>query len=186
MIDTVLKYLQQELNAYLAPGGEPAGDEARVEFPAAEPAESVQLPLNRVVPLLIRIEEEKTVRFADRYLRSRGSAEQPEYTSAPPAVPLHLYVLFIARFSDYLTGAKHLSSVIRFFQGRPALTPPNLPEIVAELHTPSFTVQNEIWSTLKAPQHPAVMYKITMLLLESETVTGGKVIQEVHTKLIQN
>ena len=128
----------------------------------------------------------KTVRFADRYLRSRGSAEQPEFTSAPPAVPLHLYVLFIARFSDYLTGAKHLSSVIRFFQGRPVLTPPNLPEIVAELHTPSFTVQNEIWSTLKAPQHPAVMYKITMLLLESEATTGGKVIQEVHTTLIQN
>lgn len=184
MIDTVLDYLQKELNKSLIGSGNNA--EAIVEFPTEEPGDSVQLPLNRIVPLLIRIEEEKTVRFDDRYLRTRGSEGNPNYTSAPPAVPLHLYVFFVSRFSNYLTGLKHLAAVIRFFQSRPILQPNGLPELVAELHTPTFTVQNEIWSALKAAQHPAVMYKITMLLLESDAPTGGKVVQEVHTTLTPN
>jgi hypothetical protein len=178
MIDSVLGYLQEQLNAYLLPPNSPAGGEDRVGFPTDEPADSVQLPLNQVVPLLIRIEEEKTARLDDRYLRvQKRNVQDPDsknnllYTIAPPAVPLHLYVLFIARYKNYLEGARRLSQVIRFFQAHPTLQPPSLPELTTELHTPSFTALNEIWSALKLPLHPAALYKITMLLVE-DTAAG--------------
>ena len=185
MIDKVLDYLQKELVKYLADQkvGEVSNNfEPRVLFPTEEPADSVKLPSNCIVPLLIRIEEEKTFRFDDRYLRSKSEIG---FSSAPPAVPLHLYILFIARFSNYLEGMKYLSHVIRFFQARPALSnwlPNNdVPDLLTELHTPSITVQNEIWGALKTPQHPAVMYKITMLMLEEEAAASeGKVAQQVE------
>ncbi len=175
MIDTVLKYLRDKLNVYL--GNTPPG---LIQFPSELPGDSINLPSDCVALLLVRIEEEKTMRFDERYIRTKGTAQNLVYTSAKPAIPLHLYLLFISRFKDYNTGLKHLSSVILFFQSQLVLQPDNLPELVAELHTPTFTVQNEIWGALKAPQHPAVMYKITMLMLESEETTGDA-IQEVHT-----
>lgn len=186
MIDKVLDYLKRELNFYLtAQAGGGGNPEGKVEFPTEEPSDSFRLPSNSIVPLLVRIEEEKTLRFDERYIRSKDALS---FTTAPPAVPLHLYILFIARFNNYLEGMKHLSNVIRFFQARPILQsnlPPNIPDLMVELYTPAFSLQNEIWGALKTPQHPAVMYKITMLMLEDEQTSGGKVVQEVATTLAQ-
>lgn len=191
MIDATLNFLRDELNKYLV-GPDPNNNaEDIVEFPDKAPGDSVLMPLDRIVPLLIRIEEEKTVRFDERYIRSKGSENNPFYTRAQPAVPIHLYIFFIARYSNYVNGLRHMSAVIRFFQSRPVFGPTfraddgslELPELIAELHTPTFTVQNEIWSALKAPQHPAVMYRVTMLLLEEAETSDGPAILTVDTEL---
>ncbi len=183
MIGDVLKYLRDQLNVYL---GNTLPES--IQFPSGIPDDSLILPSECVTLLLVRIEEEKTMRFDERYIRTKGSENNRFYTRAQPAVPIHLYIFFIARFSDYANGLQKLSAVIQFFQSRPVFRPTiqtddgplELPELITELHTPTFTVQNEIWSALKAPQHPAVMYKITMLMLENEEITGD-VIREVQT-----
>ena len=81
-------------------------------------------------------------------------------------------------------GLDFLSKIVTFFQGSPVFTaglPGNLPELRMELHSPTFTAQNEIWSMLKAPYHPSVMYKVTLVLLEKmQSETPAPMVQKIE------
>lgn len=178
MIHQIFDILRTELNSFLI-AQSPENLEAKVAFMGEEPSDSVKFPSNSICPILIRIEEEKMLRQDDRYVRSKN---QSTYLSAPPGIPLHLYVMFVARYKDYLEGLKNLSHVIRFFQARPMLTnglPPNVADLRVELHTLAPSALNEVWGMLRTPLHPSVVYKISLLMMEMETPeSSGKVIKE--------
>lgn len=155
-----------------------------VGFPAEMPGDTVKLKDNSINILLIRIEEERTMRLDERYYhRQQPVSNAPAtITKSPPPIVLHLYVLLAARFSDYTTGLQRLSDIITFFQAHPVFphettsSGSELPELRLELHSPSFSVQNEMWGALKAPMHPSVLYKVSLVLLkDAEAATPATV-----------
>ena len=178
MIDQALEFIVSKLNGIR--DNNRAAQEW-VSFPKETPGDSVKLMDTAITALLIRIEEERVMRQDDPYFRFNQDLKtkgRQAYKAHPPVV-LHLYILFAARWSDYGTGLKYLSDIISFFQAHPIFKNEkyfpgddatkdlrDIPELRLELHTPTFTVQNEIWSALKAPMHPSVMYKMTLVHLE--------------------
>lgn len=172
MIDRVLKYLAQQLNQRF--NGSTSSDPV-VVMPETAPSDAVSFADNKVTLLLLRTEEERTMRQDNPYLRQRlDDANSPVVKRMAPPIFLHLYVLLVSRNANYGTAMERLSDIIRFFQARRAFdeTSPQwpfsdkLPELRVELHSPTFTTMNEIWSMLKSPLHPCLMYRLTLTLLE--------------------
>lgn len=191
MIDEVLKYLVAQLNGKLNSLG---SNDQIVVLPTTAPSDSVSFADNQVTLLLLRTEEERIMRQDDPYFRHRVNDEGERIVKrvAPP-ITLHLYILLVSRNANYGEATKRLSNIIRFFQANRVFskaTPPEppsdaiwpftdvLPELRVELHSPTFTVMNEIWSMLKAPLHPSLMYKLTLTVLEDkETATPEDLIK---------
>lgn len=177
MIDQALQFIVGQLNRKFSSSGK----EPLVSLPKEEPGDTVKLVNTAVTALLVRMEEERVMRQDEPYMRfSNGDkTKDRKAMNAFPPVVLHLFVLFVARFPNYGTGLKHISDIITFFQARPffhdntsnvpaEMLPAGLPELRLELHSPTFTVQNEIWGALRLPLHPSVMYKVTLVLLEAQ------------------
>lgn len=207
MIDEVLTYLVAQLNGKLNSSG--SSDQV-VVLPMTAPSDSVSFADNQVTLLLLRIEEERIMRQDDPWLRQKieqipnNNGEETTIKTvkrmAPP-IFLHLYVLLVSRNANYATAMERLSNIIRFFQARRVFdeTSPQwpfsdeLPELRVELHSPTFTTLNEIWSMLKSPLHPCVMYRLTLTLLEDAepdipeplvaTVAPGRELREGQSAL---
>lgn len=178
MIHQIFDVLRTELNTFLT-AQSASNLEAKVEFMNEEPSDGIKFPSNCICPILIRIEEEKMLRQEDRYLRTK---DQNNYLSSAPGIPVHLYIMFVARYKNYLEGLKNLSHVVRFFQSRPTFTNDllsTIPELRIELHTPNPTALNEIWSMLRVPLHPSVIYRVSLLMLEADLpLQTGKVVKK--------
>lgn len=193
MIDKTLQRIVDELNKkFNIDGSSPVW----FGFPTEMPGDAVKLRDNVVNILLIRIEEERVMRMDERYYQRKSQPEDsnnPKGVSiSPPPMVLHLYILLAARFANYQTGLQRLSEVITFFQANPIFgettlsSGEKLPELRLELHSPSFTTQNEIWSTLKAPIHPSVLYKVSLALLKDPHVEIPAPIRTVEPARIQD
>lgn len=194
MIDEVLKYLVAQLNGKL---NSPDSNDQIVVLPTTAPSDSVSFADNQVTLLLLRIEEERIMRQDDPWFRQKepdpnntnsNGVDPPKKTvkrMAPP-IFLHLYVLLVSRNANYATAMERLSNIIRFFQARRVFdetSPPwpfsdKLPELRVELHSPTFTTLNEIWSMLKSPLHPCVMYRLTLTLLEDAALSKSETLIE--------
>lgn len=168
MIDKALQFIVAQLNAKFTSSGQVP----LVSLPKDVPDDAVKLADTAVTVLLVRMEEERVMRHDEPYMRGdTRKTENRKASNAFPPVVLNLFVLFVARVKDYDTGLKRLSDIVTFFQGRPAFydtSEKGMPELRFELHSPTFTVQNEIWSALRLPLHPSVMYKVTLVLLETQ------------------
>ena len=181
MIGEALQFIIRQLN--LAEQGQ--AEPTTVRFPEEAPGDTIKLADRAITLVLVRVEEERVMRQDEPYFRFSGpktDGEARTVKKAFPPVVLNLYVLFAARYPDYKTGLDFLSKIVTFFQGSPVFTaglPANLPELRMELHSPTFTAQNEIWSMLKAPYHPSVMYKVTLVLLEKvQSETTAPIVQK--------
>src|SRR3954453_4803414 len=165
MIDSVLTVLRSELNEHLTRQTDIApadGVEDRVVFPDGD-KDAPGFRLGAVTILLTRLEEETTLRPADRYL-----APAPDGTQyrVQPMVQLNLFVLFVARHKLYEQSLKALSQVIRWFQQRRVLDPSNTPaldpaigRVTLELVTLPFGEQNDMWSTLGGAYSPSALFR---------------------------
>lgn len=170
MINEVFDFLKNSLNTYLEAGN--SNQPGKVGFLGDEAGEALKFPVGQLTLLLVNIEEEKNLRPDDRFMRTDSDGARYQ---APPVVHLNLYVMLVARFSAYLDSLKYLAAALRFFQANPVFTPeqyPSFPEAVpelrVELHTPTFTTQNEIWSMLKSPYSPSALYRLRMICVEEE------------------
>ncbi len=185
MIDQVLKYLVAQLNGRL---GSSNSNESAVLLPTTAPSDAISFADNQVTLLLLRTEEERIMRQDDPYFHKRLDNEGVKLVKrmAPP-IFLHLYVLLVSRNANYGEATKRLSDIIRFFQARRVFDKDSvgwpreldeLPELRVELHSPTFTTLNEIWSMLKSPLHPCLMYRLTLTLLEDEEPTENEPLVE--------
>ena len=107
-----------------------------------------------------------------------------------PEIRLNLYVLFVARFSQYEDSLHALSLVIRYFQNHRLFTHSDAPglsesieRLVIELVTLPFAQQNEIWSALRVAYHPSVLYKVKMVVFQDENVVEMPEISEKVLKI---
>jgi hypothetical protein len=191
MIDSVLTLLRSELNEHLMRQTDIApadGVEDRVVFPNGEKGEP-EFRLGAVTVLLTRLEEETTLRPADRYL-----AVAPDGTQyrVQPTVQLNLFVLFVARHKLYEQSLKALSQVIRWFQQRRVLDSSNtlaldpaIERITLELVTLPFGEQNDMWSTLGGGYYPSALFRVRLVAFADAAGHAAVPITEASRNLVR-
>ncbi len=193
MIDDVLLFLKNELNAHLSrDGAGDAGDglEDKVVFLDGEKMDPVSFKLGAVTLLLINVEEEPILRAPDPY--SRLASDGTAY-SAQPDIRVNLCVIFVARFKQYEQSLAHLSKIIQYFQihrvfdqrNAPSLTD-GIDRLIMELLTLPFSEQNDLWNALRTTYHPSVLYKVKTIVFEdqqakSTSPVAGSSMHVVHS-----
>ncbi|MCF8367305.1 MAG: DUF4255 domain-containing protein [Bacteroidales bacterium] len=140
---------------------------------------------NKVVVSLVNVEEERIARNPDIYRKQPDGSLQ----IVTPEIKLNLYMLFSAYFpSDYNEALKMLSLVIGFFQknnkfnaaNSPGLNP-KLHDLSVELFTLGLEQQNHLWGALGAKYLPSVVYKMRLITIADEEITGtGEPITEIQ------
>ncbi len=187
MIDNALKFLTDEINAYLVLKNEPVSatsPEIVLTNVAAEDG-NWAIPPKTLGLSLINIEEERV--FKEQQTAFRNSAGQIEHYN--PNIKLNLYILISANFAAgdaggntnttgvYREGLKQLSYVISFFQGKYVFTTDNSPtlpaelkKLVVELYSYSFEQQYNFWSVVGAKYLPSVLYKVRMLVYQEKAL----------------
>jgi len=143
-----------------------------VVFFSGDKVDTIDFKLGAVTMLLVNIEEDRTARPADPYRRTLPDGTTM-IVKAP--VPLNLYVLFVARHSDYLESLRSVALVVQFFQKHRVMDRASMPalsarieRLVAELVTIPVTEQNHVWSLLQTAYQPSLLYKIRMAVFEDE------------------
>jgi hypothetical protein len=181
MIAEVFSFLKDRLNRDLPRDAAVGPAEDLFVYVRASKEDSMSFKPDSVSLLLVKTEEETTLRSPDLYRRTtpEGRTERID-----PDIRMNLYVLFVARFADdYAQSLRHLSRIIRYFQKDRVFNRDNAPELspavsqlVMQLITPSFSEQNELWGSLRTAYQPSAMYKVTMIVFADE---AGAPIAEV-------
>src|SRR3970282_748475 len=104
MIGEVIEFLRERLNKALPRDASDGAVEDLFVYVGAEKDDTVSFKSGAVSILLVRIEEETTLRPPDLYARiaADGSRQRIE-----PEIRMNLYVLFVARFSEQQRAALH-------------------------------------------------------------------------------
>jgi hypothetical protein len=190
MLNEVFVLLRDKLNGFLSSvsGVESAqSDQGQVEFVSSESQEHLEFKLGRITLLLVNVEQEFTLRGADPYRvqLADGSTQRTQ-----PPVHLNLYVLLAARFKDYEQGLRYLSLVLQFFQSHRVLDHDNAPalssrieKIVMELVTLPMAEQNNLWSLLRLPYQPSLLYKARMVVYQDEEGSAIPPVTDVQLRI---
>lgn len=187
MIDAVFNVVREELNDQLVrDSAAPADDgEDRVVFPSGEKPEP-EFRLGAVTMLLANVEEEATLRPPDRF-----SVRGPDGAglSVHPPVRLNLFALFVARHRSYAQSLRSLSLIVRWFRRRRVLAadqttglPAGIDRLVMDLVTLPFGEQNDVWSALRSPYMPSVLYRIGVVTFVDEAPGASPEISEVERR----
>lgn len=189
MIHDVFRCLREAIVAYVqhATGVGPGeATQDPVLFPGADKVESLDVKLGAVTMLLVNIEEDRRARPADPFRRTLANGTTVA-VSAP--VPLNLYILFIARFNDYLESLKHIGLVTLFFQEYRVINHENMPTLgsnidtlTTELITTPISEDNHIWKTLSTPYHPSLLYRVKMVVVQA---ADGPVLPKVVSASVE-
>lgn len=173
MINDILLFLKNKLNAYLSLGGKPEdSQEDQVVFLDRQTTDGISFKLGAVTTLLINLEQENILRAPDLYARTLADGTVQK---VQPEIRLNMYVLFVAHYQQYEDALRNLSSIIQYFQNHrlfshhdaPELSE-NIEQLVVELVTMSFAEQNEVWGSLRVHYHPSVLYKVKMVVFQDE------------------
>ncbi len=174
MLNDVLVFLKNSVNTYLAARTIQAGaQEDQVNFLDGQSIDALGFKPNSLSLLMLRLEQENTLRPPDLYSRSQPDGS---VLKVHPEIKLNLYVLFVAHYQQYEDALRNLSGVIQYFQTHRVFTHPDSPQLsdgiqqlVVELVTQSFAEQNEVWGSLRLPYHPSVLYKVRMAVFQDES-----------------
>jgi hypothetical protein len=183
MINEVLTFLKNSLNAHMNSGGKPNdAQEDQVVFLVGQSMDSLNFKLGAISVIMINLEQESVLRTQDMYARTllNGVVQKVH-----PEIRLNLYVLFVAHYQQYEDSLRNLSAVIQYFQNHrffshqdsPELSE-NIDQLVVELVTQSFAEQNELWGSLRLPYHPSVLYKVRMVVFRDQTAKEMPAIEE--------
>jgi Pvc16 N-terminal domain len=188
MIDLALEFLRDHLNASVKDPGSHEAD--LVNFVEGDKVgDSVGFALGTISELLVKLEEENTLRPADPFARVSVNGERQRVR---PDIRLNLYVLFVAHFQDYKTSLQMLSKVVAYFQNHRVFTPDNSPtlsleidQLVVELMPVPFSEQNEIWGALRTSYRPSVLYRVRMVVFRDAEPESQPVLKEVQIKPVR-
>ena len=170
MFSEVLEFLQKRLNSYF----EMKTGHSReiVKFIDGTKELPGNIENDAVSPILMNLEEERTLRPADLY---KGTVQGGVKTGSLPSIRLNLYILFVCKFADYKQSMRFLSFVVRFFQSHRLFNHKNSPDLhpdidklIMELITTPFSEQDNIWNALRSPHLPSVLYKVSLLVFREE------------------
>lgn len=176
MIGTTLAYLRERIDHSLGAQESkktPTKAQQRVVFLDGDQIEPLVFPQDRVSMLLVNLEEDREQRSLDAYRHRPAPGKPDQLVKRRPDIRLSLYVLFVAKFADYVTAWNRLSEVIQYFQLNPVLSaendpafPKDLGMLSGEIITQSFRDQKDIWSALRVSQRPSILYRFRLLTLQ--------------------
>ena len=190
MIHPVLKFLAEQLNAYIEQVKTP-GDGVETPYAILQNIsrldEEALKTTNKVLLTLVNLSEEATMKNNQSYAIQKE--ENVEYKNPP--VNLNLYLLFTVCMANYEHAMIYLTHTLTFFQGKNTFNRQNsvtavdgLPDdfyIILDLYSLSFEQANYLWSTLGGKQHPFVLYKVRLLKMERKsTMETRGVIKQVR------
>lgn len=190
MISEVLVLLKDQLNAYLKLGQDPTADtlEDQVVFIDGQHPDPFTFKVGAVTVLMINIEEENSLRAPNQYAQVLPNGTNQKVN---PEIRLNLYVLFVARFTQYDESLRFLSQIIKFFQKNRVIDHQKAPglsedidQLIVELVTLPFSEQNEVWNALRVAYHPSVLYKVKMLVFQDEEAETSTPLEEADLKTL--
>jgi len=183
MIFEVLKILSEEVETYI-------GSTVKMENVAMLDSQSDNPPNlgNKVLLTLLNINEEMTMKnFPNQSIRGNRLETRPR------VINLNLFILFCANRTSYDQALIDIANIIEFFQGKKVFTQSNTVynhqsvelknidnfRFTVELYTPTFEELNYIWGSLGGKQLPSVLYKLSLVQIERETILGqsGQVVE---------
>jgi hypothetical protein len=174
MIHEVFQALNDGLTAHLRLGwsGSTTLATEPVVFFRSNKLEIVDFTLGAVTMMIVSIEEDRRALPAEPYRRTLPDGTL-QLVKAP--VPLHLYVLFAARFDDYLDSLQSVSLIVRFFQKHRVIDHASMPalsdkieKLTCELVTIPITERNQVWEMLNTAYQPSLLYKIRMVVFHDD------------------
>ncbi|CAM3382022.1 DUF4255 domain-containing protein [Aequorivita lipolytica] len=151
---------------------------------------------DKIVLSLLNIEEEVALKNNPNVKFKNG---ETIYKNAP--INLNVFALFSANRSTYTRSLTAISLIIEFFQSKKIFTQVNTPlnpaipalenikefRFIAELYTPTFEQLNYIWGTMGGKALPSVLYKISVVKIDSNAILEkGKPIIEISGILNNN
>ncbi len=173
MVDIALKFLANELTTYLLAQTDAGTGAVQVLLSRLvdDSGKFIVAPGNICLTLL-NVEEERNTK-----------SQLPEYTYIngrhvvrEPDLKLNLCILFAPNFTAYSDALKYLSSVLLFFQSRPAFTPVEYPaldaritKLVVEFQTLGFEQLSQLWTFVGGKQQLSVVYRVRLLVLQPDT-----------------
>jgi hypothetical protein len=152
--------------------------------------EKLDLEVNAITLILVNIEEERIFKNPDPY-RRRQNFQDPNgpVMEVNPPVSLSLYILFAGSYNDYKQSWNKLAGIITYFQKERMINlvvENKLYTLQMELISQTFSQQNELWSTLKSPQTPSVLYRANLLVIEDLDEKSTIEVKELRFKYCQN
>lgn len=182
------EFLKEQLNLYLDTFD--VDDPPNVQRPIAKLANIASLDetalkdIDNILITLVNINEEIALKNNPNYIK-----EFPVTVYRNSPVYLNLFLLFTACNKKYEHSLVLLSRVVRFFQAKNTFTPKNSItqvkdfdnfNIIMDLFSPTFEQVNYLWSTLGGKQHPFVLYKLRLVIMEKESTTETRgIIEEI-------
>ncbi len=173
MIGQVLEFVRKHAHNHLlamSDGVLEAPGEDLVQFPVLDQTD-ISFKTGTISLVLVNVEEERVMRGPDLYARTNESGARQ---AVSPDLRLVLYMLFVARFTNYDQTWDWLSKLITHFQKHrviDAQSAPDLPagveRLVMELVTLSQTEQTEVWSGLRATHRPSLLYRVKLAAFHS-------------------
>lgn len=190
MLNEVFVLLRDTLNGHLSSvlGVEGAqSDQGQVAFVGCESLENLDFKLGSITLLLVNLEQEFSLRSGDPY-----RVQMPDGTTqrTQPPIHLNLYLLFAARFKDYEQALRYLSLVLQFFASQRVFDHSNAPalssrieKIMMELVTLPMAEQHNLFSMLRVPYLPALLYKARMVVYQDEETSAIAPVGELQLRM---
>ncbi len=176
MIYAAITHIRDELNQYLQRTS--GAREMAVVSNLVEMDGSVASSVNNKLALfLVNLEKDTAA------LNAPGRPAPPAARTVERAAPvyLNLYVMLASYFSgeNYPESLKMLSRAIAFFQRQPVFDhqrnpalDPRIERLVLEIQNLSMQDLSNLWTVLSGKYVPSVLYKVRMVALDTEAVTG--------------
>jgi hypothetical protein len=175
MISKALLVLKDAVNDYLSTNSgwsSADSDFGQVVFLESEKVDVIDFKMGAISFLLVNVEEEHSVRPADPYRRALPDGTGQRVS---PPIQLNLYVLFVARFSDYKQSLRYISLILQFFLTRRVLDHESTPalddrieKLTMDLLTLPLGEQNHLWGILRTAYQPSLLYKVRMVVFQDE------------------
>lgn len=190
MIFTAFKLLKDQLDNYIQSfnpmGNDPEGhvvldNVATLETPDRPPGAEEKIILS-----MVNIEEEATLKNSTHFYKN---AQGIAYHNPP--IYLNLYMLVSAHYKNYEDALSRLSQAIQFFQGKTSFNVKNSPDATVpddlqlhlELFSLSFEQLNHLWGALGGKQMPSVLYKVRLVKITENRITGlGTIVEQIQSK----
>jgi hypothetical protein len=190
MIADVIKFLRDRLNKTLPRDSSEGAAADLFVYVGTDKDDSVSFKSDAVSIMLVRIEEEATLRQHDPYARI---SPEGVHQKVAPEIQMNLWVMFVAHFpDDYSQALLHLSDVISYFQNHRVFNQENSPDLkqevsqlVLELVSLSFAEQNEIWGTLRSAYQPCSLYKVKTIVFRDEDAQDLPAVKELNQTVVQ-
>lgn len=167
MIDTLLTFIQEQVNQYLADKAS-LGINTILLTNIMNESGKYAFDENNIALTLINVEEDRI--FKSQVQEVKMVEGQNIYTE--PDIKVNLYIMFAARYATYSESLKQLSNIMLFFQSKSSFNSAEYPGLLkiekftAELFSLSFEQLNQVWAYLGAKYLPSVVYKLRLVIMQ--------------------